>query len=112
MNYVRRDWEAEGWWLDRATLNSRGSASSSSGTSISQSKIEEHVDYMERQPHLNAKMRAILMDWMVEMSMEYGLHGETVHLSTLLVDRALACVGYDGVESMITNKDKLQCVGW
>jgi hypothetical protein len=65
-------------------------------------------------------MRAILMDWLVEMSMEYGLHCETVYLSVVIVDRALACGASEGVGGgankkkgeMVVEKDKLQCVGW
>ena len=87
------------------------------GKDVDEALIEKHLDYMTRQPHLNPNMRAILMDWLVEMSMEYGLHCETMYLSVIMVDRALACGGYDIVDGgkkgdMLVEKDKLQCVGW
>ena len=75
-------------------------------------EMQSHLDYLPRQPHLNANMRAILMDWLVEMTMEYGLHFETVYLSVVLVDRALACVGTGTGKGMVLEKDRLQCVGW
>ena len=100
-----QDWTIEKWWLNQLP------ETHSNHNNHSEDQIAKHLDYMPRQPHLNPNMRAILMDWMVEMSMEYGLHAETVYLSVMLVDRALACVT-GGDECMIVEKDRLQCVGW
>jgi hypothetical protein len=103
-----QDWKTEKWLLDCNNTTSK-----KDGT-INNKQIENYLDYLPRQTHLNANMRAILMDWMVELSMEYGLHAETVYLSVVLVDRALACVGYGGKKKggLMVEKDKLQCVGW
>jgi len=46
-------------------------------------------DYMDLQPDVNAKMRAILVDWLVEVHMKYKLRVETLFLAVNLVDRFL-----------------------
>jgi cyclin B len=48
--------------------------------------------YMDRQKDINAKMRAILMDWLVEVHMKYKLRDETLHLTVTIIDRYLARV--------------------
>lgn len=45
--------------------------------------------YMEAQPHLNAHMRSILIDWLVEVAQEYALLPDTLHLACSLIDRYL-----------------------
>ena len=45
--------------------------------------------YMQHQPHLDAGMRPVLLDWMVEVSHEYGLQRETTQLAANFVDRFL-----------------------
>lgn len=47
-------------------------------------------DYMELQSEINAKMRAILVDWLVEVHMKYRLRAETHCLTVNLVDRYLS----------------------
>jgi len=41
----------------------------------------------EKQPMLNWKMRALLIDWMIEVSSEFKLQRETLHLAVNLLDR-------------------------
>ena len=36
--------------------------------------------YMSKQPHINAKMRAILVDWLVEVHLKFKLMPETLYL--------------------------------
>jgi len=60
-------------------------------------------DYLEVQPDINAKMRAILIDWLVEVHMKYKLKTETLFLAVNVIDRFLA-------KRSITRK-KLQLVG-
>lgn len=60
-------------------------------------------DYMDLQPDLNGKMRAILVDWLVEVHMKYRLRPETLGLTVNLVDRYLSC-------AVVTRK-RLQLVG-
>lgn len=43
--------------------------------------------YMAKQPDINMNMRAILVDWLVEVSEEYKLHDETLYLAVNYIDR-------------------------
>lgn len=47
-------------------------------------------DYMDGQTEINAKMRAILIDWLVEVHLKYKLKNDTLFLSVNLIDRFLA----------------------
>jgi cyclin B len=60
-------------------------------------------DYMDGQPDLNAKMRAILVDWLVEVAMKYKLKSETLFSAVSIVDRYL--------EKRQVPRKKLQLVG-
>eukprot|EP00931_Biecheleriopsis_adriatica_P067795 TRINITY_DN41865_c0_g1_i1.p1 TRINITY_DN41865_c0_g1~~TRINITY_DN41865_c0_g1_i1.p1 ORF type:complete len:513 (-),score=116.02 TRINITY_DN41865_c0_g1_i1:64-1443(-) len=60
-------------------------------------------DYMDRQMQVNAKMRAILVDWLVDVHKRYKLRPETLFLAITLVDRFL--------ESRVTARKYLQLVG-
>eukprot|EP00986_Skeletonema_menzelii_P008419 scaffold3535_cov148-Skeletonema_menzelii.AAC.3 len=72
---------------------------------ILQRELEGHLNYVHRQPHINTDMRAILMDWLVELAEEYKLTSETLFLSGMLVDRSLAMsYGVEGACTMIAAK--------
>eukprot|EP01052_Picozoa_sp_SAG31_P014463 SAG31_NODE_900_length_11140_cov_3.806086_3_plen_67_part_00 len=58
---------------------------------------------MEAQKDINANMRGILVDWLVEVAEEYKLHTETLFLSVNYIDRYLS---RNNVE-----RGKLQLVG-
>jgi len=60
-------------------------------------------NYMDRQPDLNAKMRAILVDWLVEVAMKHKLKLETLFLTVNLIDRYL--------DRRQTMRQRLQLVG-
>uniref|UniRef100_A0AAY4CJI0 G2/mitotic-specific cyclin-B3 n=1 Tax=Denticeps clupeoides TaxID=299321 RepID=A0AAY4CJI0_9TELE len=60
-------------------------------------------DYMATQPFLNENMRAILVDWLVEVQENYELNHETLYLAVKLMDHYLSRMG--------TNKESLQLVG-
>jgi len=47
-------------------------------------------DYMMSHPSLQPRMRAILLDWLIEVCEVYRLHRETYHLALDFVDRYLA----------------------
>lgn len=49
---------------------------------------------MTAQPNLSAKMRCILVDWLIELSEHFDFGQETLHLAVTLVDRVLAS-GFD-----------------
>ena len=44
---------------------------------------------MGRQPDINEKMRAILIDWLVEVHLKFKLVPETLYLTVNLIDRYL-----------------------
>lgn len=59
--------------------------------------------YMDRQAHVNAKMRGILVDWLVSVQQKYKLKAETLFLAINLIDRYL--------EVRATARRHLQLVG-
>lgn len=59
--------------------------------------------YMESQAHVNARMRGILVDWLVDVHKKYKLRPETLYLAVSLMDRFL--------ERRSTPRKQLQLVG-
>ncbi|OWK61553.1 Cyclin-A1 [Lonchura striata] len=59
--------------------------------------------YMKKQPDITTGMRAILVDWLVEVGEEYKLRTETLYLAVNFLDRFLSC--------MSVLRGKLQLVG-
>jgi len=59
--------------------------------------------YMDRQVHVNAKMRGILVDWLVSVQQKYKLKAETLFMAISLLDRYL--------EQKATARRYLQLVG-
>ncbi|XP_055682120.1 G2/mitotic-specific cyclin-B3 [Lutzomyia longipalpis] len=59
--------------------------------------------YMDRQPSLSTWMRALLVDWMVEVQESFELNHETLYLAVKLVDMYLSKV--------VVSKEKLQLLG-
>ena len=47
-------------------------------------------EYMPRHPELNHRMRAILLDWLVEVHLKFKLRQETLFLSFNIIDRFLS----------------------
>ncbi|KAF5184086.1 G2/mitotic-specific cyclin-2, partial [Thalictrum thalictroides] len=47
-------------------------------------------DYMDSQPDINIKMRAILVDWLIEVHNKFELTPETLYLTIYIVDRYLS----------------------
>ncbi|KAL0543477.1 hypothetical protein IC582_018573 [Cucumis melo] len=60
-------------------------------------------NYMTKQIDINEKMRAILIDWLIEVHDKFDLMGETLFLTVNLIDRFLA-------QKTVVRK-KLQLVG-
>jgi hypothetical protein len=102
----------------RPALGNDGSVSSTSTT-----------ECMPSQPHLTPKMRAILIDWLIELTEEYKLSESTIFCAVALVNAALECGSNEDVfdESLtqsptststassgrlIVGRDMLQCLGW
>ncbi|XP_037898470.1 G2/mitotic-specific cyclin-A-like, partial [Glossina fuscipes] len=69
----------------------------------SEKKHRPKPHYMRRQTDINYSMRAILVDWLVEVSEEYNLDTETLYLSVSYIDRFLS--------HMSVVRNKLQLVG-
>ena len=59
--------------------------------------------YMSSQRYLTASMRAILVDWLVEVQENFELNHETLYLAVKLVDMY--------VSRVCTRKESLQLVG-
>eukprot|EP00586_Coscinodiscus_wailesii_P000723 CAMPEP_0172485916 /NCGR_PEP_ID=MMETSP1066-20121228/14195_1 /TAXON_ID=671091 /ORGANISM="Coscinodiscus wailesii, Strain CCMP2513" /LENGTH=395 /DNA_ID=CAMNT_0013251495 /DNA_START=220 /DNA_END=1407 /DNA_ORIENTATION=+ len=59
--------------------------------------------YMENQPHINERMRSILVNWLVEVHLKFKLVPETLYLTIKLIDRYL--------EKREVTRPKLQLVG-
>ncbi|KAK4412809.1 G2/mitotic-specific cyclin-1 [Sesamum alatum] len=60
-------------------------------------------DYMDSQPEINEKMRAILIDWLIQVHHKFELNPETLYLTINIVDRYLA--------AKTTSRRELQLVG-
>jgi len=60
-------------------------------------------NYMSKQPDITHSMRAILVDWLVEVAEEYKLQTETLYLAVTYIDRFLSY--------MSVQRAKLQLVG-
>lgn len=68
-----------------------------------QVKCRPKAGYMKKQPDITNSMRAILVDWLVEVGEEYKLQNETLYLAVNYIDRFLS--------SMSVLRGKLQLVG-
>ncbi|KAL5216358.1 hypothetical protein ABZP36_007759 [Zizania latifolia] len=60
-------------------------------------------DYMSSQEDINEKMRAILIDWLIEVHYKFELVDETLFLTVNIIDRFL--------EKQVVPRKKLQLVG-
>ncbi|KAL0359648.1 UNVERIFIED_CONTAM: G2/mitotic-specific cyclin-2 [Sesamum angustifolium] len=60
-------------------------------------------DYMDSQTEINEKMRAILIDWLIQVHHKFELNPETLYLTINIVDRYLA--------AKTTSRRELQLVG-
>lgn len=58
---------------------------------------------LEHQPHINERMRAILVDWLVEVHLRFRLVPDTLYLTVYLIDKYL--------ESTTVTRQSLQLVG-
>ncbi|AQK45696.1 Cyclin-B2-4 [Zea mays] len=68
-----------------------------------QAKSCVNPDYMSSQQDINAKMRAILIDWLIEVHYKFELMDETLFLTVNVIDRFL--------EKEVVPRKKLQLVG-
>jgi cyclin B len=54
---------------------------------VTEGKWRVSPDYMSRQKDLNGRMRAILIDWLVDVHLKFKLQQETLYLTIRLIDR-------------------------
>lgn len=47
-------------------------------------------NYMVSQPEVNEKMRAILIDWLIDVHQKFELSPETLYLTINIIDRFLS----------------------
>lgn len=59
--------------------------------------------YMSQNPKINANMRGILVDWLVEVQENFELYHETLYLAVKIVDHYL--------EKNNIERDQLQLLG-
>ncbi|XP_033637998.1 G2/mitotic-specific cyclin-B3-like [Asterias rubens] len=59
--------------------------------------------YFEKQPEVNTHMRAVLVDWLVEVQENFELNHETLYLAVKLIDRYLM--------KKVVTRDVLQLLG-
>ncbi|KAM3362270.1 hypothetical protein P3S68_017124 [Capsicum galapagoense] len=55
---------------------------------LAESETRVH-DYIDSQPAINEKMRAIIIDWLIEVHHKFELNPETFYLTINIVDRYL-----------------------
>ena len=68
-------------------------------------KYTHDPNYLKRHCNIEPQMRAILLDWLVEISYAYRLHRETWHLALEYMDRFLTC------SKQAMRVDRLQLIG-
>ena len=66
-------------------------------------KLRVFPTYMSTQPHVNEKMRAILIDWLCEVHLKFKLVPETMYLTVNIIDRYL--------RTTVVERSNLQLVG-
>lgn len=66
-------------------------------------RLRPKVTYMRKQRDISYGMRAILVDWLVEVAEEYRLHTHTLYVAVSYIDRFLS--------EMSVQRGKLQLVG-
>ena len=66
-------------------------------------KFLPEFNYMSKQKDINNRMRAILIDWLIDVHLKYKMVPQTMYISVNLIDRYLS--------KNETNRMKLQCVG-
>ena len=87
----------------RPALGARGSPRAESRAPPPQAINLASGTYMSKQNDINEKMRAILIDWLIEVHLKFKLMIETLYLTVNLIDRFL--------EKETITRNKLQLVG-
>lgn len=56
---------------------------------IFQQKYQVESGYLSKQAQVNSKMRAILIDWLIQVHLRFTLLQETLYLTVSIIDRYL-----------------------
>ena len=64
-------------------------------SNLLQAEVSVDPGYLDNQPHINFKLRAILVDWIVEAHRKFKLDPETLYLAVSLVDRYMERVSIE-----------------
>lgn len=75
------------------------------GPNRAETDSRPHVDYMRAQSDLNEGMRAILIEWLVDVHLHLELAPETLYLTVSVIDRFLSA---DSAEEADVARSKLQ----
>lgn len=89
--------------LEVSHLSNRCSTRQHRALTISQTKMAPNPNYMESQAEIQWSMRAVLMDWLVQVHHRFGLLPETLFLCANFIDRFLS--------AKVVSLGKLQLVG-
>ncbi len=98
------------------------SSSSSSKSPLAFERFQWHMDYIARNEYVTEHMRAVLIDWLIEVAEEYKIASVTLHTAVALVDRCLAsCVIAKNAKwekakkkerKLIVDRNTFQLLGW
>jgi Cyclin, N-terminal domain len=69
----------------------------------SEQLTQSQMGYISEQPDISERMRAILVDWLIEVHLKFKLRAETLFLTVNLIDRFLSRAKVE--------RSKLQLVG-
>ena len=66
-------------------------------------ELNNNYGYMEKQPDINEQMRAILIDWLIEVHLRFHLKDQTLYITVGIIDLYLS--------NKIIQRSKLQLLG-
>ena len=87
--FLRRGAEKATWSLPNAYLEFAAPVYSWMRKSELLGEFLIDISYMERQPEINAPMRAMLIDWLIEVHLRFKLTPETLFITVNTIDRFL-----------------------
>ena len=70
---------------------------------LNEPKLLPNADYMRKQTDITARMRAILIDWIVEVHQKFKMQPQTLYICVNILDRYL--------ERRVVKRDELQLIG-
>ena len=74
--------------------------------------VASYPQYLCNHDDLVPSTRAILVDWLIELTHSLKLSSETLHLSVSLLDRTLKLCANGNSNGWVVRKKSFQCLGW